>query len=80
MSEWISVKDRMPDEPGRYLVVLNRIAPEDLGGNNTRIMILKFMQEREFRYPVHFPTWINDEIKEAVTHWVPLPEPPKEDV
>lgn len=42
VQEWISVKDRLPDETGRYLAVKKRIAPDELGGNRTDIVILRF--------------------------------------
>ena len=42
VQEWISVDDRLPDETGRYLAVKKRIAPDELGGNRTDIVILRF--------------------------------------
>ena len=78
MSEWISVKDRLPDKTGRYLVLKNRIAPDCLGGNRTDIVILRFFVDKGFRMPTHIPDWIDEEINEEVTHWMPLPEPAEE--
>lgn len=75
--QWISVKDGLPDKTGRYLVLKNRIAPDYLGGNRTDIIILRFFVDKGFRMPTHVPDWINEEINEEVTHWMPLPEPPK---
>ena len=75
--EWISVDDRLPDKTGRYLVLKNRIAPDCLGGNRTDIVILRFFVDKGFRIPTHIPDWINEEINEEVTHWMPLPQPPK---
>ena len=77
VQEWISVKDRLPDKTGRYLVLKNRIAPDCLGGNRTDIVILRFFVDKGFRMPTHIPDWINEEINEEVTHWMPLPDPPK---
>lgn len=71
--QWISVKDRLPDKTGRYLVLKNRIAPDYLGGNRTDIIILRFFVDKGFRIPTHIPAWINKEINEEVTHWMPLP-------
>ena len=73
VQEWISVEDRLPDETGRYLVVKKRIAPDELGGNRTDIVILRFFVGDGFRMPTHIPDWINEEINEEVTHWMPLP-------
>ena len=75
--KWISVDDRLPEETGRYLVVKKRIAPDELGGNRTDIVILRFFVDDGFRMPTHIPDWINEEINEEVTHWMPLPQPPK---
>ena len=77
VQEWISVKDRLPDETGRYLAVKKRIAPDKFGGNRTDIVILRFFVDDGFKIPTHIPDWINKEINEEVTHWMPLPEPPK---
>ena len=79
MSEWISVKDRLPDKTGRYLVIKNRIAQDCFGGNRTDIVILRFFVDKGFRMPTHIPDWINEEINEEVTHWMPLPELAEED-
>ena len=78
VQEWISVDDRLPDETGRYLAVKKRIAPDELGGNRTDIVILRFFVDKGFRMPTHIPEWINKEINEEVTHWMPLPQPPTE--
>ena len=77
VQEWISVKDRLPDATGRYLAVKNRIAPDALGGNRTDIVILRFFEDSGFRMPIHIPNWINEEINEEITYWMPLPQPPK---
>ena len=90
MSEWISVMDRLPDKPGRYLVVKCTLA-----GNALCIDIVQFtdrlskLPEFEYRnkyYPdenYDRPGWWNGDSEgdweEIVTHWMPLPELPKED-
>ena len=73
VQEWIPVTERLPDETGRYLAVKKRIAPDCLGGNRTDIVILRFFVDKGFRMPTHIPEWINKEINEEVTHWMPLP-------
>ena len=77
VQEWFSVDDRLPDETGRYLAVKKRIAPDELGGSRTDIVILRFFVDDGFRMPTHIPDWINEEINEEVTHWMPMPQPPK---
>ena len=73
VQEWISADDRLPDKTGRYLAVKKRIAPDKLGGNRTDIVIIRFFVDDGFRMPTHIPDWINGEINEEVTHWMPLP-------
>ena len=77
VQEWISVTERLPDETGRYLAVKKRIAPDKLGGNRTDIVILRFFVDNGFKMPTHIPYWINEEINDEVTHWMPIPQPPK---
>ena len=79
VQEWISVDDRSPEETGRYLTVKKRIAPDELGGNRTDIVILRFFVDDGFRMPTHIPDWINGEINEEVTHWMPLPPEPRKE-
>lgn len=74
---WIPVTERLPTGCGYYLSVVERIAPDELGGNNTRVKIMRWLGA-DWRYPTHIPKWINEAITETVTHWMPLPEPPKE--
>ena len=77
VQDWVSVKDRLPDATGRYLAVKKRIAPDALGGNRTDIVILRFFEDSGFKMPIHIPNWINEEINEEITYWMPLPEPLK---
>ena len=73
VQEWISVTERLPEETGRYLAVKKRIASDEFGGNRTDIVILRFFVGDGFRMPTHIPDWINEEINEEITHWMPLP-------
>ena len=58
MSEWISVKERVPEEKTRVLVYVPR--------SYTEIDTDRILDRRWVRWNGH------------VTHWMPLPEPPKE--
>lgn len=78
MPEWHNAISKTPEEEGRYLVALKRTAPETFGGNTTTIRILRYTSNNGFHLPVHFPAWINDVLKEEVTHWMPLPNLPGE--
>lgn len=70
---WISVKDRLPEEKGTYLVY----APTYSGGSSSGLDNVR---------GVMFARWKNHWSIEVgyhkrpgcVTHWMPLPQPPKE--
>ncbi len=64
--EWISVKDRLPDKKGIYLVVRRA---ED--GNRART--IGYWRE-EFK-----DLGINRIEEHFFTHWMPLPDLPEED-
>ena len=57
MTEWISVKDRLPDDGTKVLLYL------DYG----------MIEASWYDSSYYMPFW------NRVTHWMPLPEPPKED-
>ena len=83
VQEWISVKDRLPEEDGSYLVVINYF------GNHQSINVRSFAKAGEtvneydlageknvwYRYDSEYGYISTD----SVTHWMPLPNPPKED-
>ena len=66
MAEWISVKDRLPEKDGYYLVVTYGV-----------ISIEEFSKEKLAWLGYD---WDNAEVYEmiGITHWMPLPEPPEE--
>lgn len=81
--EWISVKDRLPEENlsfGRVQVTVLACTK----AKKVTIASRVFEQERTFKYgniektyPAH---WIwSRGMNSKITHWMPLPEPPKED-
>jgi hypothetical protein len=63
---------------GQYMVLLRRTATKEFGGSRREIKIVRWLG-REWRLPYHIPAWINEQIKDEVTHWMPLPKKPKED-
>lgn len=64
-SGWISCSERMPEEDGEYLLV-----------SNGEIKVLPYMDGEFYNdWPSAFRHW--DKISVNVTHWIPLPEPPK---
>jgi hypothetical protein len=73
-SQWISVKDRLPEEDVAVLVygqVLND--PPDVIGVRRR-----YNGDQDWKH-----TWESEDgfiyREDDVTHWMPLPEPPKEE-
>ena len=70
---WISVKDRMPNCNGIYLVW----RPHYFGGEIGEPVVCYFDGQNTWHdsYGVDFERILNPD---DVTHWMPLPEPPKE--
>lgn len=67
VSEWISVKDRLP-EPGRYVACIAKRNPF------SRFMpMVARIEKNGWANP------ITEQYISEVTHWMPLPEPPKEE-
>ena len=70
MSEWISVKDRLPDYMGEVLVIVS-------GKPHENITLDGAYEIAEYD-PVEgwilemWPEWCSG----VVTHWMPMPEPP----
>ena len=68
MSEWISVKDKMP-QPGRYVACIAKRNPF------SRFMpMVARIEKNGWANP------ITEQYISEVTHWLPLPEPPKEGI
>lgn len=70
--KWISVKDRLPDKDDLYLTIVS-------GKPQENIELIETYMLGEYW---HKWGWCLDEYpdweKPNVTHWMPLPEPPKE--
>lgn len=61
--EWISVKDRLPEDTGYVLAWSPRYQ---------EVVIAWYSEEEDF--------WrTEDDLAPFPSHWMPLPEPPKED-
>jgi hypothetical protein len=71
-NQWVSVEERLPEEDGRYLVVLRKRKD---GEETVETRIMRFL-DSAWKYPHFVPEWLNNEIIQVVTHWMPLPEPP----
>ena len=65
MSKWISVKDRLPEKEKEILIVSD---------NEVKIGIWSNDCFGEKFFTTNFEQYLN---ADNVTHWMPLPEPPK---
>ena len=74
--EWISVEERMP-EHGTDVLVLTAPGALSLGQN---CVVAEYIHPRMEKSGVfiNFYAGYDDKNILAVTHWMPLPEPPKE--
>lgn len=71
---WISVKDRLPKENGTYLV----FAPTYSGGSSSGLDCTNGVMFARWRK--HWSIEVGYYRRpNCVTHWMPLPEPPKEE-
>lgn len=68
MSEWISVKDRLPDSDSEYLCHVSDSGDYGYYEPSKYIDVKHFMKSARV-----FVSKAN----QTVTHWMPLPEPPK---
>ena len=69
VQEWISVDDRLPEEGEYVLCVLKGF---NYGG---KIQVCKFVPADKFKDKPYFEHFRNG--FPSVTHWMPLPNPPK---
>ena len=70
---WISVKDRLPNRDGLYVVYGQTEAMRELLPDNDPIWMCYYRKERGF-YDTELCRGYD-----FITHWMPLPEPPKEE-
>ena len=70
VQEWISVKDRLPEKHDKYLVRV----PSKLRGCEHCIWLIGY--NPNFGFYDADPEW-GDIPMDDVTHWMPLPPPPK---
>ena len=75
MGEWISVKNRLPEEKENWITLdwQEVICCCDFGGDPRRVDVRTYSYGKGHFW--HHGLQIKDGV---VTHWMPLPEPPKE--
>ncbi|MDH5183396.1 MAG: DUF551 domain-containing protein [Gammaproteobacteria bacterium] len=76
MSEWISVKDRLPIIKDAALG--SRYSDSVLVNVDGNLQYVAWLVDLDSSGEPCEPTWISDSPIDDVTHWQPLPEPPNE--
>ena len=73
-SDWISVEERLPEDEGKVLAYygFDRNGNGNLSGMFIGTLVYYCFDNR--------PSWQHADLSLVVTHWMPLPEPPKEEV
>lgn len=82
MAEWISVKDRLPTESGVYLTNVHQ--ESDIESSDC--VLMAWYQVEKPLFAPDSVGWsllnefyqFSDQMRDDITHWMPLPEPPKE--
>ena len=65
--EWISVNERLPETYGEYIVFVKNLTGQI------------FLEKSIFVANYFYKQWLFEGwVDNKVTHWMPLPEPPKE--
>jgi len=83
MAEWISVKERLPDGCGRYQVFVQNIDESSRKADNRRYPYpTRSINIAYFSDIPGMSMWCYSDFQcqmymHRVTHWMPLPEPPK---
>ena len=80
MAEWISVKDRLPDKDGKYLCFSTNGNFIDVCGfakSLHKVDKYDFKGIRRKGWYTYSGEWGYYEIS-CITHWMPIPELPKE--
>lgn len=82
---WISVKERLPERAGKYLVVSKTVLAGLLPHVKTALFLNNLRDNPQFEYDgepnesgFYNGDGEGDWVERYVTHWMPLPEPPKE--
>ncbi len=78
LHNWISVKDRLPDNMQIVLVIHEIGADYEFQVTVCRFEGDDFISESGLNLTYHLDQCDPDDSEFPVTHWMPLPEPPKE--
>lgn len=77
VAKWISVKDRVPN-PSTYVIALTAPGALSVGQN---VIVADYIHPKSEDHGVFIIAYTNYDDKDIVpvTHWMPLPKPPKEE-
>ena len=76
VQEWISVKDRLPEESGNYIVCCDDSSCSYGEGiwYSSDVVVVSEYYEGSWTWYEGGTEW---SLENIVTHWMPLPQPPK---
>lgn len=75
--KWISVKDQLPGI-GEEVIVYCQPNNDGMGKVTALCRYIRYEGATNFYWDNDYPGSGNLYIQEAITHWMPLPEPPKQ--
>ena len=67
VQEWISVKDRLPEKHDRFICTYKFNSNSEM----------QFVGVLDYYAYDQYPHWQHESAGVIVTHWMPLPQPPK---
>lgn len=80
---WIPVTERLPEEAGQYLVSVYQ--PDDENAEGYSLVVPAWYNPKAFPFTTIGWTLLNEwydltpRLRENITHWMPLPQPPEEE-
>ena len=77
LKEGLKVADANPKSP--WISVNEKLPPEEKDGLSIKVLVISSKNKITFsRYDYDVEGWISSVLDIVFTHWMPLPEPPKQ--
>lgn len=77
LREGLKVADANPKSP--WISVNEKLPPEEKDGLSIKVLVISSKNKITFsRYDYDVEGWISSVLDIVFTHWMPLPEPPKQ--